>query len=110
MGSTVRPPRVAGLLLLLLALLVAWALRTGRIAIPEAWNPWAPLRIDAPPNLWTRFKLSRASDDPAACQSALRQADMRWVPLEDRVTGPGCGFANAVRVERTSVAVRKPFS
>lgn len=110
MVPTVRPLRVAGLLLLLLALLVAWALRTERIAIPEAWNPWAPLRIDAPPNLLTRFKLSRASDDPAACQSALRQADMRWVPLEDRVTGPGCGFANAVRVERTSVAVREPFS
>lgn len=48
---------------LLLLLLAVWAIRSGRIEIPEEWNPWAPLRIDATPNLVTRFKLSRASAD-----------------------------------------------
>lgn len=97
-------------LLASLAGLAAWGLRSGRIAIPEDWNPWAPLRIDARPNLLTRFKLSRASADPRACRTALAQATMQQVPLEDRMTGPGCGFENAVRVERTSVAVGAPFS
>lgn len=100
----------AWLLLLLLALLIVWALRSGRIAVPEAWNPWAPLRIDAPPNWLTRIKLSRASGDREACRAALAQAQMQAVPLDDRVTGPGCGFDNALRIERTSIGVGQPFS
>ncbi|HEY0503386.1 MAG TPA: extensin family protein [Lysobacter sp.] len=101
---------VAWLAPLLLVALAVWAVRSGRIEVPERWNPWAPLRIDAPPNLLTRFKLDRASDDRDACRAALAQADMRLVPLDDRSTGEHCGFDNAVRVERTSVAVGEPFS
>lgn len=102
--------RMLWLLPLVVALGLAWAVWTGRLRIPEAWNPWAPLRIDAPPNLFTRFKLDRASNDRAACQAALAQAGMRLTPLDDRVTGEHCGFTNAVRIERTSVAVGSPFS
>ncbi|RPE81938.1 extensin family protein [Vulcaniibacterium tengchongense] len=109
MAEVGRSPRRAGLLLLLLAALAAWAVRSGRLAVPEAWNPWAPLRIDAPPNLLTGLKLARASGDREACRAALAQADMRFVPLRDRATGPGCGFENAVRIARTSVAVGEPF-
>src|SRR5687768_3456076 len=97
------------LLPLLLVLLAVWGIRSGWIAIPEEWNPWAPLRIEATPNLLTRFKLSRASADPVACRAALAQATLRHGPMPDRSTGPGCGFANAVRIERTSVAVGAPF-
>jgi len=89
---------------------LAWALWSGRVRIPEAWNPWAPLRIDAPPNWLTRFKLDRAAGDRVACQAALAQADMRLAPVEDRVTGDHCGFTNAVRIERTSVAVGSDFT
>jgi len=110
MANARRLLRFAWLLPLLFVLLAVWSVRSGRIAIPEEWNPWAPLRIEATPNLLTRFKLSRASADPEACQAALAQAAMKQVPIEDRVTGPGCGFANAVRIERTSVAVGAPFS
>lgn len=109
--ATARPLlRLAWLLPLLFALLLAWGVRSGWIAIPEAWNPWAPLRIDAPPNLLTRFKLSRASADREACRAALAQAAMQRAQLDDRETGPGCGFENAMRIERTSVAVGEPFS
>lgn len=103
----------SGLLWLMPVLLIVaavWGARSGRIVVPERWNPWAPLRIDAQPNFLTRFKLARASDDRAACQAALAQAAMRLTPLEDRVTGENCGFDNAVRIERTSVAVGEPFS
>lgn len=89
---------------------MAWVLWSGRVRVPEDWNPWAPLRIDAAPNLLTRYKLARASSDRAACRTALAQAQMRIVPLDDRVTGEHCGFENAVRVERTSVAVSEPFA
>lgn len=110
MAKARRLLHLAWLLPLLLVALAVWGVRSGRIAIPEAWDPWAPLRIDAAPNLLTRFKLSRASADPRACRAALAQAVMKYAPLQDRVTGPGCGFANAVRIERTSVGVGEPFS
>lgn len=98
------------LLWVLLLVLATWAWRSGRIVIPDSWNPWAPLRIDAEPNLLTDFKLARAAADDAACRAALAQADMQYVAIPDRTTGPGCGFDNAVRVEDTSVAIGEPFS
>lgn len=98
------------LLFVLLCLLAAWAVRSGRIVVPDAWNPWAPLRIDAEPNLLTGFKLARASADDRACRDALAQAEMRYEPVPDRVTGPGCGFDNAVRISRTSIAIDEPFT
>lgn len=101
---------LAWLVPLLLVAMAVWAVRSGRLAIPEQWNPWTPLRIDAPPNALTRFKLSRASNDRDACRAALAQARMTLVPLDDRVTGKNCGFENAVRIERTSVSIGKPFS
>ncbi|MDH5833499.1 extensin family protein [Luteimonas kalidii] len=106
------PPRrhYGGLLFLLLIALLAWALIDGALRIPDRWNPFAPLRIDDTPNLLTRYKLDRASADPAACREALAQADMRYQPMEDRVTGEGCGFDNAVRISRTSGAVGEAFS
>lgn len=110
MGYPASTRRRAWLLLLLAMLLVWWGLCSDRFVIPDAWNPWAPLQIDDPPNLLTGFKLSRASADPQACNAALAQARMTWVPLQDRVTGPGCGFDHAVRITRTSVAVNAPFS
>jgi len=102
--------RMLWLVPLILVFGLAWAVWSGRVRIPEAWNPWAPLRIDAPPNWLTRFKLDRAAGDRTACQIALAQADMRLTPVEDRATGEHCGFSNAVRIERTSVAVGSDFT
>lgn len=105
-----RPPSIALWLMLLLAALTAWALRSGALSVPGRWNPWAPLRVDDTPNLLTRYKLARASADRDACRTALAQAGMRRTPLEDRDTGPGCGFDNAFRIERTGVAIGTPFA
>lgn len=98
------------LLFLLLLAVLAWALHSGAVRIPDAWNPWVPLRIDDPPNLLTAFKLSRASSDRESCGTALGQASMRLSPVEDRSTGPGCGFDNAYRIAGTTVAVGEPFA
>ena len=95
---------------LIVVLGLAWAVWSGRVRIPEAWNPWAPLRIDAPPTLLTCYKLDRAAGDPVTCQAALAQADMRLAPVADRITGDHCGFTDAVRIQRTSVAVGSDFT
>lgn len=97
-------------LFVLLALLAWYVVQAGLVTIPDRHNPWAPLQIDQAPNWLTGFKLKRASRDPQACMDTLAQSPMRYVDLPDRQTGPGCGFTNAVRIERTSVAVGEAFS
>lgn len=106
------PPRrsVAGLLFLLLVVFAAWALLSGTLRVPDRWNPWAPLRIDDPPNVLTRYKFQRATADREACRELLQQAQLSATPLEDRSTGPDCGFDNAFRISRSSVAVGEPFA
>jgi hypothetical protein len=101
-------------------LILAWIaalLTVGAIAvlalkarIPDEWNPWAPLRIHEPMNFLTRYKLRRASADDALCRATLEQASWRYVPIEDEVTAPGCGYRNAVRIERMQAAVSEPFA
>lgn len=98
------------LLFALLALLAWYVLSAGIVEIPDRHNPWAPLRIDETPGWTTGLKLARASSDPQLCQDTLAQSSMRYVDVPDRETGPQCGFTNAVRIERTSVAVGEPFS
>lgn len=103
--------RATVFLLLLLAACAGtlWSIHTDRIAIPPSLNPWAPLQIDQPLDWLTRTKLRRLSADPTLCATVLAQADMRYRPVKDRETGPGCGFENAVQIERTSVSVGTPF-
>ena len=81
----------------------AWAVATGTIEIPERFNPWAPLDVAAPPDWLTGFKLERARREPARCLAALAQTGMQYELLPDRVTGPGCGFKNAVRLRSAGV-------
>lgn len=105
-----RSPYRPALLFLLAILLLGYAIHRGHIVIPDRWNPWAPLRVNEPPNVLTRWKLMRTSGDDQACFEALSDAQMRFARLPDRKTGPGCGFENAVRIERTSAAVGDAFS
>ena len=95
---------------MLLLALIAWSLWSGALRIPDRWNPWAPLRLDDAPNFLTRHKLDRAAGDREACRAALDQAELGATPIADRSTGEGCGFENALRIARTSVAVGEPFA
>lgn len=87
-----------------------YAVYIGAVAIPERFNPWAPLDVAAPPNFLTSTKLERARGDPARCLAALAQTGMRYNVLSDRVTGPGCGFANAVLLREAGVRLGTPVS
>lgn len=89
---------------------LACAVYTDTLIIPERFNPRAPLDVAAAPNFLTAVKLSRARGDPARCRAALAQTGMRYSPLPDRVTGPGCGFDNAVLLREAGVKVGAPVS
>jgi len=98
--------------LLFLAAVIApgYAVYSGRLEIPNRWNPWAPLTIEEPLNWLTRYKLSRLSQDAGMCLTVLEQADMRYAAVVDREAGAGCGYTNAVRVEATSARLGEPFT
>jgi hypothetical protein len=87
-----------------------YSVYVGLVTIPERFNPWAPLDVAAPPNVLTSAKLARARSDPQRCLAALAQTGMRYSLLPDRVTGPGCGFDNAVLLREAGVRLGTPVS
>lgn len=111
-SATERPRWGRWFLALLWSALVAggYAVYIGAVAIPERFNPWAPLDVAAPPNFLTGAKLSRARGDPVRCLAALAQTGLRYSVLPDRVTGPGCGFDNAVLLREAGVRLGTPVS
>ncbi|WP_395059765.1 extensin family protein [Polaromonas sp.] len=100
------------LVAVLWGLLVAagYSVYSGILTLPERFNPWARLDVAATPNVLTPFKLSRAKSEPAPCLAALAQTGMRYSVLPDRVTGPGCGFENAVLLREAGVRLGPPVS
>lgn len=92
------------------AMVLASALHSGAVRIPDAWNPWAPIAIAESPNWLTGLKLGRLSDDGVLCLAVLEEAEMAYVTVPDEVTGPGCGFFDAVRIEETTAGVGAPFT
>ena len=106
-------PRLGRWLALALCAAAAYAghgLWRGTLVVPERFNPWAPLDVTAPPGLLTDFKLARARSDPARCRAALARTGMRYDALPDRVTAPGCGFDNAVRLRAAEVRFGAPLA
>jgi hypothetical protein len=102
-------PWTARLVTLGLLVAIGYGIWAYRDALPDAWNPWAPLRIEDEPNLLTRMKLGRLADDPALCLATLAEAGFLYRSIPDRQTASGCRLDNAVAIERTSVAVDAPF-
>jgi len=102
--------RFAVLAVGLIAALLGLGLSRGWLSVPPEWSPNVPLDLDAPPNLLTRYKLSRLSDDRDLCARVLAQAAMTYRPLPDETTGPQCGLFDAVTIERTASEVGAAFS
>src|SRR5688572_9024209 len=95
---------------LLIATLGVLGARAGWLEIPPEWSPWEPLDVAAAPNLLTRFKLSKLSDDADSCRAVLQRTAIDFELLTDRVTGDDCGFRNAVLVRATPTDVGEEFS
>jgi hypothetical protein len=89
---------------------LTFGLYSGRLSVPDSWNPWAPLTIEEPVGWLTRYKLARLSADPESCLALLDDTGFRYTSVPDRATGPGCGFTNAVRVQATHVKLSEPFT
>ncbi|HEY0681290.1 MAG TPA: extensin family protein [Steroidobacter sp.] len=101
------------IVLLLLVLMIGGAIygvRSGAIDVPPDWNPWATLDVNAEPNFLTRYKLGRLSKSSELCQQVLATTNIEYERVDNRMTGPACGFFNAVRIQKTSSGVNKPFS
>lgn len=98
--------------LLLITLAIAAALAThGRLwTLPDRHNPWAPLAYDEPPGWLTGHKLARLAAKPEACAAFMATTPWQVEPVPDRDTGAGCGFHDAVRVQRTAVQVGDAFT
>ena len=73
-------------------------------AVPARLNPFADLDIRESPGLFISFKLTRARNDAGLCRSALTRAGIPFDPVDDQVTGDGCGYAAAVRIARVGRA------
>jgi hypothetical protein len=99
--------RIARLLIVpaLLALVIVGVLvATRQIVLPPAIDPFAPFDLAEEPGFLTRFKFARAKADPALCREALTRGGIAFEPVPDRVTGEGCGFTGAGRVNRLGEA------
>ncbi|RYY97658.1 MAG: extensin, partial [Comamonadaceae bacterium] len=88
----------------------AWAVWRGAVEVPYRFNPWAPIDVMASPDWFTGFRVMHARSDAGRCQAALAQTGMQYDALPDRVTGPGCGFDNAVRLRAAPVRIGAPLS
>ena len=105
-----RRRSLAWLACLLVLAAPVYALYSGHLRVPDTWNPWAPLTIREPLHWLTRLKLDRVSREGALCRAVLAQAEMRFEPVADRRTAPGCGFDNAVLITRTTASVGEAFT
>ena len=101
--------RIVGLLLFALVVGCALGIGSGRLTIPDRWNPWAPLAVGDEPNLLTGYKLGRLADDPPACRAALATSGMRHAAQPDRRVDGECGWRDAVRITATPTPVSQPF-
>ena len=109
--ETAKMRAIGSVTLLILAVSLGfYGIYAGKIVVPAAWNPWAPLKIEEPLGWLTRMKLARLSANDALCLSTLAQAEMTYHSVPNRKTAQGCGFDNAVTIERTSVRVNEPFT
>lgn len=92
---------------------------SGRVQVPDRWNPWAPLDLRAEPHRFTGLQLARAQRDPERCEAIATtqllppaaRGGLEWQArrVPDRAAADGCGFSGAWAVERTSLAVGTPF-
>jgi hypothetical protein len=84
--------------LLVLALATPEALWRGWLALPDRYNPWAPLDVKEAPTPVTPWKFRRARENPELCAFGLSSGELSYSRVPDRSDETGCGFENAVRV------------
>ncbi|MGN8274952.1 extensin-like domain-containing protein [Pseudomonas sp. SMN5] len=98
--------------LLVLGLLIgvaAFAVWRGWLSLPPQWNPWAPLDVNAAPNLLTRYKLMALRNDPQLCDQAIATSGLRTARQADSGAKTDCPLVNVLRVQGGEVALSSSF-
>ncbi|SAL23388.1 hypothetical protein AWB67_00877 [Caballeronia terrestris] len=108
--------RIAGWLLLIVFLivivgvaLVGFAMYSGRVAVPDKWNPFAPLDVREPRGPLTSIKLWRIAHDHALCMAALDRSGVAYRPIADSSKPAGCELNDVLRVTQSDVQYSGPF-
>lgn len=78
--------------------ILAWILH---MIVPRQHNPWRELSLADPIGYATSMKLSALKSDRQACFRALDEVGVKYTPLADEITGPGCGFRDALTLDQT---------
>ncbi|MDE1166017.1 MAG: extensin family protein [Pseudomonas sp.] len=94
---------------LLIVAALGVALWQGLLALPAAWNPWAPLDVREAPNLLTRFKLARLQHDPGLCEQALATSALRYSHQADSPAQADCPLHDVLRVQGSAVGLSSSF-
>ncbi|BAO88648.1 extensin family protein [Caballeronia cordobensis] len=91
---------IAWLLLASLAGAIAfgYAVYSKRIAVPERYDPFAPLDVRAPQGPLTRLKLWRAMHDAKLCDAALARSGLVYRAMADATGQGGCELNDVVRI------------
>jgi hypothetical protein len=63
-----------------------------------------PFDLAREPDFITKFHLSRLKDDPRRCMAALDRAGVIYVRVPPLEREEGCGYADAVRLQSSSVS------
>ena len=69
---------------------------------PAQHNPFKELSLDDPIGITTYRKLTHVKNHPEKCFAALEKAGILYTPREDQSTGKGCGFSNALTLDRST--------
>jgi len=99
-----RPGRV--ILRALLAVLVLFAILAAFWfgMVPQRYSPFAPISLAERPSWFVDFRLAALRRDPELCRAVLREPHIVATPIPDNPIRNGCGWENAVRVEKVGGA------
>lgn len=68
--------------------------------------PWTPFALDDPVGRFTPAKIARLGSAPQRCRTMLAGAALEDVPVPPRVSTPGCGYEDGMRISGRPVAYR----
>ncbi len=91
----------------LIAGALAWLTHT---YLPPQHNPLRPLDLNDPIGLATYRKFTDLKYEPKSCLAKLDNVAVPYVPVSDKETGSGCGFKNAVSVQRIQTPLNNRLS
>ena len=89
-------------------IVVAIATYLFHLFAPAQHNLLRPLDLNNPIGIATYQKFTDLKYEPETCYEVLTAANVEFTPLEDTDTAEGCGFRNAVNLERTLTPYNAP--